>query len=367
MVDEHLAEGYRTVSLDCGSPEEMGVLRRALDRRPGLAHTVDASASVVSVSRAARTPGDGALGEMRLEAGLGLYVIGAEMGHDSRIDLQLRGRSGRQGQPGSTRFILSLQDRPLASSLRAGQKAQREGNRDGAGRLYYEGPHTSRSVRQAQAAAELDDHAALKARADLNRIVERQTATYYRRRRRVMRSTGFRTECLRLAAECAPRIIALHLTPGLPGSYEARFERMSETLWLDYRIDAQSLWGLGPEQAGGGLTGLMEERVLRYSGSMPLEHFEEQAKRLMLSTSDSIWSDHLVQLDGMVAGIQAAALGHTEAVSEFGRRSVEAYRAFSEEAADRFVRELLAGGLSEAEAWLAPGLKLVEDVEQILV
>ena len=111
----------------------------------------------------------------------------------------------------------------------------------------------------------------------------------------------------------------------------------------------------------------MEERVLRYSGSMPLEHFEEQAKRLMLSTSDSIWSDHLVQLDGMVAGIQAAALGHTEAVSEFGRRSVEAYRAFSEEAADRFVRELLAGGLSEAEAWLTPGLKLVEDVEQILV
>ena len=367
MVDEHLTEGYRTVSLDCGSPEEMGVLRRALDRRPGLAHSVDTSASVVSVSRAARTPGDGALGDMRLEAGLGLYVIGAEMGHDSRIDLQLRGRSGRQGQPGSTRFILSLQDRPLASSLRAGQKAQREGNRDGAGRLYYEGPHTSRSVRQAQAAAELDDHAALKARADLNRIVERQTATYYRRRRRVMRSTGFRTECLRMAAECAPRIIALHLTPGLPGSYEARFERMSETLWLDYRIDAQSLWGLGPEQAGGGLTGLMEERVLRYSGSMPLEHFEEQAKRLMLSTSDSIWSDHLVQLDGMVAGIQAAALGHTEAVSEFGRRSVEAYRAFSEEAADRFVRELLAGGLSEAEVWLAPGLKLVKDVEQILV
>ena len=110
-------------------------------------------------------------------------------------------------------------------------------------------------MRQAQAAAELDDHAALKARADLNRIVERQTATYYRHRRRVMRSTGFRTECLRMAAECVPRIIALHLTPGLPGSYEARFERMSETLWLDYRIDAEPLWGLGPEQAGGGSQG----------------------------------------------------------------------------------------------------------------
>ena len=367
MVYQHLAEGYRTVSLSCGSPEEVRVLSKALDRRPDLAQSVDASGCVVSLSRPTQTTDAASLGEMRIEAGLGLYVIGAEMGHVSRIDLQLRGRSGRQGQPGSSRFILSLQDRPLASSLRTGASAKREGHRDGAGHLYYEGPHTSRSVRHAQVAAEMDDHAALKARADLNRIVERQTAAYYRSRRQVMRSTGFRGECLRLAAECATRIVDLHLALGRPGSYESRFERMSETLWLDYGIDAQPLWGLGPDHAGEALAGLMEQRVLHFSQGMPLEHFEEQAKRLMLRTSDSMWSDHLVQLDGMVAGIQAAALGHTQAVSEFGRRSVEAYQAFSEEAADRFVRELLTSGLPEAEARTVPELKLVEDAEQILV
>ena len=367
MVYEHLADGYRTVSLTCGSPEEVRVLRKALDRRGDLAQKVDSSTFTVSVSHPTQTTDAASLGEMRLEAGLGLYVIGAEMGHASRIDLQLRGRSGRQGQPGASRFILSLQDRPLAPSLRTGASAKREGHRDGAGHLYYEGPYTSRDVRRAQAAAEIDDHAALNAHGDLNRIVERQTAAYYRSRRRIMRSAGFRGECLRLASESAGRVIDLHLAPGRPGSYEARFERMLEALWLDYGIDAQPLWGLGPEQAGEALAGLMEERVLRYSGGMPLEHFEEQAKRLMLETHDSMWSEHLVQLDGMVAGIQAAALGHTAAVSEFGRRSVEAYRAFSEEAADRFVRELLTVGVSEAEAQPIPDLKLVEDVEQILV
>ena len=60
-------------------------------------------------------------------------------------------------------------------------------------------------------------------------------------------------------------------------------------------------------------------------------------------------------------------MGHNAAVSEFGRRSVEAYRAFSEEAADRFVRELLTVGVSEDEARPVPELKLVEDAEQILV
>ncbi len=367
MVEERLAEGYGTVSLACGTPGEAAVLRGALGRRPHLAQRVDASGCVLSVSLAAGTPGGGGLGETRLEAGLGLYVIGAELGHDSRIDTQLRGRSGRQGQPGASRFILSLQDRPLASNTRAGPAARRESHRDGAGGVYYEGPRTSRSVRRAQAAAETDDHAALKARADLDRIVERQTSAYYRSRRRVMRSADFLGECLRLAADCAERIVDRYLAPGLSGSYAARFERMAETLWLDYRLDAAHLWGLGPEQATEVFAGLMEERVLECTRTMPLEHFEEQAKRLMLTAYDSTWSEHLAQMDGLMAGIQAAALGHTEAVSQFGRRSVEAYQSFSEEAADSFVRELLTGGLSEAEMAAAPELKLVEDAEQILV
>ena len=364
MAEEHLAEGYRTVTLACGSPEEVRVLLKAFDRRPDLAQEVDATGCAVGVSRAAR---GGELGEMRLEAGFGLYVIGAELGRDSRMDLQLRGRSGRQGQPGSTRFLLSLQDRPLASSPRSGPAARRESRRDGDGRLYYEGPRTSRGVRGAQDAAESDDHAALKAHADFNRIVERQTAAYYRERRRTMRSAGFLGECLRLAEECAGRIVDRHLAPGLTGSYEARFDRMSETIWIDHGIDGEPLWGLGPEQAAATLAGLMKERVLRHSDEMPLERFEEQAKRLMLRTYDAAWSEHLAQMDGLMAGIQAAALGRNEAVSEFGRRSVEAYRSFSEEAADRFVRELMAGGVPEDEARPVPEVKLVEDVEQILV
>ncbi len=367
MIDEHLAEGYRTVSLACGSPEEMRVLRKALDRRGDLAQRVDAGNSVISVSRAARTPGDGTIGEIRVEAGLGLYVIGAELGHASRTDRQLRGRSGRQGQPGGSRFILSLQDRLLTSNPRAVSAPRRESHRDGAGRLYYEGPHTSRGVRHAQAAAEIDDHAVLKARRDLNRIIERQTAAYYRTRRWVMRSADFRAACLRLARECAGRLVDRHLGAGYPQSYAARFERLSETLWLDYRINGQEVWGLGPEQSKSVLSELMEERVRQSSNGMPLQDFEQQAKSLMLRTSDAAWSEHLVQVNGLIAGIQAAAPGHAEAVSDFGRRSVETYRIFSEEAADRFVQELLTGGVSEAETQPTPELKLVEDAEQILV
>ena len=348
MVDDHLSEGYLSVSLDCGTPAELRVLCNALDRRRDLAKEVDTCGSVVHVSHASRTTEGASLGEIRLEAGFGLYVIGAELGHDSRIDLQLRGRSGRQGQPGSTRFVLSLHDRPLASSARAGETARRETHRDSAGNVYHEGPRTSHAVRRAQTAGEMDDHATLKAYADINRIVERHTTAYYRSRRLVMRSTGFTTECISLAAECAARIVDQYLAPGLPASYESRFDRMSETLWLDYRIDAGPLWGLGPEQATESLTGLMQQRVLDRSRSMPPEHFEEQAKRLMLTTSDSMWSEHLAQIDGLVAGIQTAAMGHTDAVSQFGRRSVEAYQAFAEETADRFVRELLTGGLSRS-------------------
>ena len=68
-----------------------------------------------------------------------------------------------------------------------------------------------------------------------------------------------------------------------------------------------------------------------------------------------MWSDHLVQLDGMVAGIQAAALGHTAGrirIRAAQRRGVP--RHSSEEAADRFVRELLTVGVSEDEARPVP-------------
>ena len=255
-------------------------------------------------------PGDGALGDMRLEAGLGLYVIGAEMGHDSRIDLQLRGRSGRQGQPGSTEV------HPVAPGPPACVQPARGAEGTARRQPRWRRPPLLRRA---------------------SYVAERAPGPGRRRARRPRRPEGARgpqpdrgapdghllpapppRHALHRLPHRVPqdgcRVRAPHHSPPpqpqaypaatRPGSSACRRPSGSTTGSTPSRYGAS-----GRSRPGGGLTGLMEERVLRYSGSMPLEHFEEQAKRLMLSTSDSIWSDHLVQLDGMVAGIPGRRAG----------------------------------------------------------
>ena len=106
LKERHSAEEH-SVRVDCGHPDAVDALAARIADLGLPFHVTDTGLSI-----------EGTDSEVSMEFGLGLHVIGTEMNEAARVDRQLRGRSGRQGQHGSSRFVLSLEDRPFVTSSR---------------------------------------------------------------------------------------------------------------------------------------------------------------------------------------------------------------------------------------------------------
>ncbi len=121
LVGATLDEGFGHVELTCSNGREASALGDALSRSGQLSVTPGAGAVV----RVSRDGGKTRNSRVRFEFGLGLYVIGTEMNGSARTDRQLRGRSGRQGEPGASRFHHFA--RRQASGVSKGQRVPRVG------------------------------------------------------------------------------------------------------------------------------------------------------------------------------------------------------------------------------------------------
>ena len=176
---------------------------------------------------------EGTGNETSMEFGLGLHVIGTEMNDAARVDRQLRGRSGRQGQHGSSRFVLSLEDRPFLTSSR------RLSNPDA------EDPQSL--VEQVQSSIERDAEALRIVSYDLARIIERQTLNYYKARDDILDDESFDETCRDLAIDVVGRLAERLFPAAEMGDYSTRFDDLAESVRLDFGIDIEGLHGLGAE------------------------------------------------------------------------------------------------------------------------
>ena len=182
-----------------------------------------------------------------------------------------------------------------------------------------------------------------------------------------MRSTDFSGTCARLASECASRLVDVYIPPKALYDYSARFASLSEAMWIDFSINCDQLWGLGPDQSKVELTRLMTERVLLHATGVPLPDFEQHAKRLFLRTSDQAWQEYLALINGLMAAIQTGAPNPTTAVSDFARNCVDEYGVFSDDMVDRFILRLIGNNPDLVQGASTQHLNLVEEAERILV
>ena len=365
MVHHLLSTDVRSVMLACSTSEEAALMRSALSGEERISVTgpeLDGQGYAVMAERA----GGGSDGRtVCLEFGLGLYVIGTEMNESRRVDAQLRGRCGRQGEFGSSRFILSLEDGPLVQLPERFTLETKEKKRDASGREAFEGMGLTRLLEQAQELAERDDEAHRARLLDYTRVLERLTLSYYAARSKLIDADCVDDLYAGMAEGTARRLVAEHLPLSGPREYASGFDRMAEALWADCGVNCAGLWGLGASAFEGGLARLLRSRLEETRGRFGDREFTDIAKLVILQTGDDLWREYISHAQEAMISSMMCGWSHGGAVADFLFQSLTAFEAFVEDVEGMALPRLLQ--LPPPHEPVSPDVSTVEDIEAILV
>ena len=261
-------------------------------------------AVTISTSMAGRGT-DIVLGQGVIELG-GLHILGTERHESRRIDNQLRGRSGRQGDPGSSRFYLSLEDDLLRifGGERMTSIMDRFGMEEGEP---IEHNLISKAIENAQAKVEGHNFDIRKQLIEYDDVMNQQREVIYRQRREALTGKSLKSSIVDMICEKAEDIAdifadekALPEEWDMDGLNEAVFKQFNFRLG---RIDDDTLEGL----TGEGLAQLISDSAIKVYDEKETEIGAENIRNLerivMLQTVDNLWKDHLLSMDHLKEGI----------------------------------------------------------------
>ena len=316
----------------------------ALLKRRGVPHAVlnakqhKKEASIISnagqagsVTIATNMAGRGT--DIQLGAGVielgGLHILGTERHESRRIDNQLRGRSGRQGDPGSSRFFLSLDDELLRlfGSERLTGMMKSLGMQEGE---VIEHPWVSKAIERAQKAVEGRNFELRKHLLEYDDVMNRQREVIYAQRRSILEGADMSGQILEMADNLVSQAVEANL-PGRGTPEEGAGQAL--VAWL------QGVFNLSADPAeierttAPELAGALRERIR----TMYLErekHFgaadmRELERMVMLNVIDSDWKNHLYNMDRMKEGIGLSAYGQKDPLIEYKREGFQMFMAMN--------------------------------------
>lgn len=268
--------------------------------------------------------------QMVLDAG-GLHVIGSERHESRRIDNQLRGRSGRQGDPGSTRFYLSLQDdlMRIFASDRVGSLMKKLGMQRGEA---IEHPWVNRAIENAQRKVEGHNFDIRKQVLDYDDVANDQRKVVYAQRNEMMSENDLSDIVNAIREDVLNNVISSYITPGsldeqwdIKGLEKALYEEFGSDMpvqqWLD-KEDELNEQGLRQRI----LETLIEEYRAKeqLAGEQGMRNYE---KYVLLNVLDRIWKEHLAAMDYLRQSIGLRGYAQKNPKQEYKR---EAFEMFSE-------------------------------------
>ena len=274
-----------------------------------------------------------------IESG-GLHVIGTERHESRRIDNQLRGRSGRQGDPGSTRFYLSLQDslmRIFASEKVSGIM-QKLGMEEGEA---IEHPWVSKAIENAQRKVEGRNFDIRKQLLEYDDVANEQRKVIYKQRNDLMNTDDISDNITQIRHEVVENEISGFIEPGsMPEQWD--LEHLEEDLegefsqqlplrqWMeeDHDLHEETL----RERVQDAIDKAYQGKVELY-GREVMNHLE---KAITLQVLDSIWKDHLASMDHLRQGIGLRGYAQKDPKQEYKREAFEMFTSML----DRIKREI---------------------------
>ncbi len=260
----------------------------------------------------------------------GLHVVGAERNESRRVDNQLRGRSGRQGDPGSTRFYLALEDNLMRifTPPRMRGMLQRLGMEEGAA---IEHRWVSRAIETAQRKVEAQNFDVRKQLLEYDDVANDQRKVIYEQRDELMAATEVSDIIENIRDEVINETISAHIPPqSLEELWEV--EDLQESLRQEFAVDLPLAKWLD-EEDGLDEEGLRErvvrsivdvyEAKKRQVGEETMAQFE---KAVMLQVLDTLWREHLAAMDYLRQGIHLRGFAQVDPKQEYKR---EGFRMFA--------------------------------------
>jgi len=272
----------------------------------------------------------------------GLHILGTERHESRRIDNQLRGRAGRQGDPGSSRFYLSLEDdlMRIFGGDRLKNWMQRLGMEDG---VPIEHKMVTRSIERAQKQVEAQHFSSRKHLLEYDDVMNKQRGEVYRWRREILEGKETREYVLEKAEDILDWILS-EAAPAEADPNQWEVDELKGKLLHYYGI---RLSPGDPDFKTIDFTGLRENLLAKilakYAEKEALigaEMMRRHEQLIMLNIVDSQWKDHLLGMDHLKEGIGLRGYGQRDPLTEYKRESFDMLGAMKERIEDEIIRFL---------------------------
>ncbi|MFC1835200.1 preprotein translocase subunit SecA [Thermodesulfobacteriota bacterium] len=276
-----------------------------------------------------------------IEAG-GLHILGTERHESRRIDNQLRGRSGRQGDPGSSSFFVSLEDdlMRIFGGERVKMLMDRVGMEDGEP---IEHRYTTKAIENAQKKVEAHNFDIRKHLLEYDDVMNKQREVVYAQRRFILQGEGLKDIIPEMLEDVVADVV--HRFTDERSSYEDwDVAAMVEALWGQFgiRFDLDSL----PEEdqnTEGILEHVLERARQRYEEreqDLGIGIMRELEKFIMLQTVDNQWKDHLLSMDHLKEGIGLRGYGQRDPLKEYQKEGYDLFLDMSFRIKEETIRNL---------------------------
>jgi preprotein translocase subunit SecA len=262
-----------------------------------------------------------------VEAG-GLFVVGSERHESRRIDNQLRGRSGRQGDPGASKFFVSLEDdlMRIFGSERMDSVLSRLGLKEGEAVIHS---WVNKALAKAQQKVEARNYDIRKQLLKYDDVMNDQRKVIYEQRREIMNAPDVATTIADMRAETVAATVALAIPENaLPEQWniEALHAECLRLLALDLPLDEWAKEeGVNSEEVEERIIAAADRKMAEKTAHYGADNMRMVEKSLLLQILDQTWKDHLLSLDHLRQGINLRAYAQRDPLNEYKREAFELF------------------------------------------
>jgi preprotein translocase subunit SecA len=281
-----------------------------------------------------------------IQAG-GLFVIGTERHESRRIDNQLRGRSGRQGDPGASKFFLSLEDdlMRIFGSERIDTLLQRLGMKEDEAIFH---PWMTKAIERAQQKVEARNYEIRKNLLKYDDVMNDQRKVIYEQRIELMEVSDVSETITAMREEINANLVGLYV-PAKAYAEQWQTEDLQKELFRVYGLHLPAVEWAKEE-------GIADAEILERVNKATEAHFAAKVtqygeplmrmaeKRILLQTLDQLWKDHLLSLDHLRQGIHLRGYGQRDPLNEYKQEAFSLFEQLLNQ-----LRELVIARLSHLE------------------
>jgi preprotein translocase subunit SecA len=270
----------------------------------------------------------------------GLHILGTERHDSRRIDNQLRGRAGRQGDPGSSRFYLSLQDDLMR--IFGGERMQNLMLRLGMEEdMPIESGLISKRIAKAQEAVEAQNFEARKHLLEYDDVNNKQRQAVYGLRRQLLEGVEQKGRILDMVRGIVEQFVDIRcLVDKHPDTWDLATLRNDILSSFGVKIDLADLGGMTRIEITDAIFDRLQQKYLEKEELVGPDVMRQTERIVMLQVIDNQWKDHLLSMDELKQGIGNRAYGQKDPLVEYKKESYELFTAMMDRIEDETVRYL---------------------------